>query len=44
MLQSNIADLKERQGAARKEVEEMRRQLKDSEGARDGLDSSVKFI
>ena len=34
MLQSNIADLKERQGAARKEVEEMRRQLKDSEISR----------
>ena len=34
MLQSNIAELRERQGAARKEVEEVRRQLRDSEAAR----------
>lgn len=44
MLQANIADLKERQGAARKEIEEMRRQLKDSEVAkRDAEDRVLKL-
>ena len=31
MLQSNITDLKEKQGAARRDIEEMRRQLKERE-------------
>ena len=44
MLQSNISDLKERQGAARREIEEMRRQLKDSEVAkRDAEDRVLKL-